>query len=602
MIMPANSVSRRLFLFLAISACFLVGAGSRELAAQDLRGRFIWSVADSKVDVAPGIVYFRKTFDATGIKSGLLEITCDDGYRVYLNGRLIGSNTVWGEVIRYDISELLVEGKNVLAVHAENASKSAAGLYCKATVNTSNATITIPSDKSWKFSSTAGTNWKLASFDDNGWKPALEQGIFGRTQPWGNNFKFRNEGAQSVTRRQSKLQRAGFEFVDGDRIVFLGGTFFERLQTNNYLESLITSQFSHLNLTFRNLGWSGDNVFGLSRAVFGSQADGFRRLENDLILADPTLVIVNYGLNESFHGPEYLPTFLEGLENLTTLIESTQADIVFLSPMLLENLGPPLPDPKPANENIRIYTKAIRDFAKANGHGFVVNLKPLGDDTISKTDTPAIRDQLTDNGMHLTAYGHWRVAPHLVRKFGGNPKSCLFDFDLKDKTFSAEHSTVNNVEFGKEQLAFTAKDDRLVSSPPPQHTPRGGKLAATHDTIRITGLPPGKYGLQIDGKPSILASEKQWATGVLIDRSKFMPQPDQLRTLIAKKNEMFFHRHRPQNETYLFLFRKHEQGNNAIEIPQFDPIISELEKQISVLKKPRVSNYRLTRLETDSPK
>lgn len=63
--------------------------------------------------------------------------------------------------------------------------------------------------------------------------------------------------------------------------------------------------------------------------------------------------------------------------------------------------------------------------------------------------------------------------------------------------------------------------------------------------------------------------------------------PDQriaeLQAAIQLKNEFYFHRYRPQNETYLFLFRKHEQGNNAVEIPQFDPLVEEQEKRIAVL-------------------
>lgn len=50
-----------------------------------------------------------------------------------------------------------------------------------------------------------------------------------------------------------------------------------------------------------------------------------------------------------------------------------------------------------------------------------------------------------------------------------------------------------------------------------------------------------------------------------------------VRSLVAAKNELFFHRWRPANETYLFLFRRHEQGNNAVEIPQFDPLVEEAE-------------------------
>ena len=57
-------------------------------------------------------------------------------------------------------------------------------------------------------------------------------------------------------------------------------------------------------------------------------------------------------------------------------------------------------------------------------------------------------------------------------------------------------------------------------------------------------------------------------------------QPKELFDRIAEKNEMFFHRYRPQNETYLFLFRKHEQGNNASEIAKFDPLIEAADEAI----------------------
>jgi hypothetical protein len=57
-----------------------------------------------------------------------------------------------------------------------------------------------------------------------------------------------------------------------------------------------------------------------------------------------------------------------------------------------------------------------------------------------------------------------------------------------------------------------------------------------------------------------------------------------LKDTIVEKNRLFFHRWRPANETYLFLFRKHEQGNNAKEIPQFDPIIEKQEVEIEKIR------------------
>lgn len=60
---------------------------------------------------------------------------------------------------------------------------------------------------------------------------------------------------------------------------------------------------------------------------------------------------------------------------------------------------------------------------------------------------------------------------------------------------------------------------------------------------------------------------------------------EKLITAIREKNELYFHRWRPQNETYLYLFRKHEQGNNAVEIPMFDPLVADAERKIDELKK-----------------
>jgi len=39
------------------------------------------------------------------------------------------------------------------------------------------------------------------------------------------------------------------------------------------------------------------------------------------------------------------------------------------------------------------------------------------------------------------------------------------------------------------------------------------------------------------------------------------------------------------------LFRKHEQGNNAVEIPQFDPIVDGFEKKIQAIQ--NSTSYRV---------
>jgi lysophospholipase L1-like esterase len=63
------------------------------------------------------------------------------------------------------------------------------------------------------------------------------------------------------------------------------------------------------------------------------------------------------------------------------------------------------------------------------------------------------------------------------------------------------------------------------------------------------------------------------------------PELEALRHEVLRKDELFFNRWRPQNETYLFGFRKHEQGQNAKEIPMFDPLIKAADQRIQELKR-----------------
>ncbi len=70
-------------------------------------------------------------------------------------------------------------------------------------------------------------------------------------------------------------------------------------------------------------------------------------------------------------------------------------------------------------------------------------------------------------------------------------------------------------------------------------------------------------------------------------------QAEKLRAAVVDKNHQYFYSWRPANETYLFGFRKHEQGQNAAEIPQFDPVVEKLEADIARLRGPVTHKYEL---------
>jgi lysophospholipase L1-like esterase len=372
-----------------------------------------------------------------------------------------------------------------------------------------------------------------------------------------------------------------FTLADGDRVVLIGSTFIEREQSHGYWETALTRRFPRSPVFFRNLGWSGDTVWGHARAGFGSQVDGFKHLKEHVLALKPTVLIVGYGTNESFDGATGLPRFVAGLETLLETLAPTRARLVLLSPLRQEDLGRPLPDPAKHNKDLRLYADAIRDVAKKRGAFFVDLFDLVPDGTKSTPPMP-----LTDYGIHLTPWGYWKSAPALERGLGLGEATWQVTLRVGGRTARAEGAEVKVLQ--SRPLEFTVTDELLPLPPAP------GTVAAPSDrTIRVRGLALGHYTLTIDGQEVATAPAAAWAAGIAISRGPEFEQAEKLRKAIVAKNEQYFHRWRPQNETYLFGFRKGEQGRNAVEIPQFDPFIQKLEAEIDRLRLPVSHTYEL---------
>src|SRR5262249_39969700 len=151
-----------------------------------------------------------------------------------------------------------------------------------------------------------------------------------------------------------------------------------------YWETALTRRFPKASATFRNLGWSGDNVWGHARAAFDPPPVGFARLKDHVLALKPTVPIVGYGSKEAFDRPPGLPHFVEGLNALLDSLAPARARTVLLSPLRqedLRSLTPParLPDPAANNKNLRLYADAIREVAQKRGMAFVDLYNLLGD-------------------------------------------------------------------------------------------------------------------------------------------------------------------------------------------------------------------------------
>jgi lysophospholipase L1-like esterase len=375
-----------------------------------------------------------------------------------------------------------------------------------------------------------------------------------------------------------------FEWKNHDRVVLVGGTLIEREQRYGYWEAALTSRYPAKNITFRNLGWSGDNVWGDARASFGTRADGFKALIDHTLALNPTVIILAYGGNESFDGKAGLPKFEAGLNTLLDALAPANARIVLLAPLRQEDLGRPLPDPTAHNKDLRLYTEVLREAANKRGLAFADMNESLGDGPMAP--------RLTDDGIHLTSAGYWRSAGALEYALGLREVS--WEMEINDDGKSEDQPKEGAADTTGHRKVVS---DKLTNRGLPQALPPTDVPARPSFPRVVTDkvLVPGRYTLNIDGKANATATAAEWAKGVTLSHCPEYDQAEQLRQAIVAKNRLYFYRWRPANETYLFGFRKQEQGQNAIEIPKFDPLIAEKEKEIAKLRVPVAHIYEIRR-------
>ena len=278
-----------------------------------------------------------------------------------------------------------------------------------------------------------------------------------------------------------------FEFADGDRVVFLGGTLVEREQKYGYWELALTLLNQDKRVSFRNLGWSGDTVWCESRGSFDGPKKGYENTIALLKELKPTVIVVCYGHVESFDGEAGVKKFSEGLEKLIAGVSVTKARVVLMTPTPFENVKPTT-DADKKNANLKLYVAAMKGVAEKRKLEVADLFSRHGRERLSEVCGLISSSPTTENGVHLSEAGYVLTIVDL----------CM---------------------------------------------------------TLVEALP------------------------------KDVKRSDPLRTAIVAKNELFFHRWRPQNLTYLTGFRKHEQGQNAKEIAEFDPLVEKAEAEISELRK-----------------
>ena len=201
-----------------------------------------------------------------------------------------------------------------------------------------------------------------------------------------------------------------------DRVMLVGNTLAERQQLFNHFETSLLTRFPDLELTIRNLGWSGDTPALQPRPLnFGDAASHLTAQRADVILAF-------FGLNESFAGEAGVAAFERDLEAWVTLHRAARYNgtspprIVLVSPIAQERLKRLVHvDVEARNRELARYTDAMRRLAARLEVPFVDVFTPM------RTAMAASPEPLTINGIHLNETGDRVFAGILMTALGFEP-------------------------------------------------------------------------------------------------------------------------------------------------------------------------------------
>lgn len=373
----------------------------------------------------------------------------------------------------------------------------------------------------------------------------------------------------------SAKQPGDFELFDGDRVVFVGNTFIERAVEYGHIEAALTTRWPERNLTFRNLGWSGDDARGRARRFFGTVEDGFKHLTDHVNGLKPTVIFVSYGAMESYEGRAGIKDFESNMNRLLDALIATRARIVVISPIPQENMGPPLPDPIEQNRNLGLYANSLETLAAKRGFWFV-DLFSFFQKEMEKSSAP-----LTDNGIHLNDRGYRLAARGVLSGLGIAFPGKSIRLDARGNLLALSGTRPTQIQPLGNGLLLTLRDDTLSGAEPL--------------TLSVRDLFAGIYTLRLNGRNLGSFPSGQWGTGVKLPWTPGDEQEQLLLQTIRKKNKFYFYKWRPQNETYLRGFRSHEQGQNAAELEEFDYYIEREEAKIADLKQPRIYTLNLQR-------
>ena len=298
----------------------------------------------------------------------------------------------------------------------------------------------------------------------------------------------------------------------GDRVVFLGDSITTQQLYTRYIEVFTRLRYPALDVSFTNAGVGGH----LAR-------DGMRRLENDVLAFRPTVVFVNFGMNDGHPAVEAA----EFEQSITSIFDELARHreirvIVWLEPTPVDADGLPNSHMRRAHA-ARVRREA--EFVERDGtrRGLtVVRWNRILGEALTKFRRAGLGRKLIPDRVHPSAVGHVLMAVEVLRTLGVDLKESTVTATLTAEGLQVEGSGLRTTTVPWDGRSKVTIDLTGLAPPVPLalEFEKGMPVPAEATRLsqlgfKVTGLGPGKrYKLDLDGEALGSFSGRTLAAGV----------------------------------------------------------------------------------------
>ncbi len=203
-----------------LAAAFMLAAGVSSAQEGAIPPHWIWRDTGKSLGETPGeTCYLRKSFDVKEPSRLTIDVTADNTYTLYLDGKEVASGSDWNSSTRVLLA--IRPGPHVLAAKVSNEAPGAAGFVLAGGVLPLGQGIPIHSNASWRGTATAptGLDWTKPGFDDSRWPHARDWGALGMA-PWGAIALGKDAAERFKSGTGLKVETAADPAVTGSVVAF----------------------------------------------------------------------------------------------------------------------------------------------------------------------------------------------------------------------------------------------------------------------------------------------------------------------------------------------------------------------------------------------